>query len=118
MGVQQLAERLTDGRASISAGQFGEQLLELFWLAGTRVPDEDQIAQLHARRKELPGQQVGTQRRDLGRIAAGVELAQPGGYCGAGSGRRVGRELTDDRHGLRGGGLGRRASGVPTVTAC
>jgi len=38
MGVQKLAQPFTDGRASISVGQFGERLLELFCFAGARVP--------------------------------------------------------------------------------
>jgi len=71
MGVQQLAQRFTDRRASISVGQFGEQLLKLFWSVGIGVPGEEQIAQLRARREELLGQQVGAQRRDPGRVAAG-----------------------------------------------
>ena len=54
------------------------------------------------------GQQVGAQRRDPGRVAAGVELAQPGGDRGAGSGGRVRCELIDDRHGMSGGDLARR----------
>jgi hypothetical protein len=40
--------------------------------------------------------------------AAGIELAQPGDDRGAGSGRHVGCKLINDRHGLRGGDLGRR----------
>lgn len=40
--------------------------------------------------------------------AAGIELAQPGDDRRAGSGRRVGCKLINDRHGLRGGDLGRR----------
>ena len=54
------------------------------------------------------GQQAGAQRRDPRRVAAGVELVQPGGDRGAGSGGRVRCELSYDRHGLPGGGLGRR----------
>jgi Rhodopirellula transposase DDE domain len=40
--------------------------------------------------------------------AAETELAQPGDDRGAGSGRHVGCKLINDRHGLRGGDLGRR----------
>ena len=54
------------------------------------------------------GQQVGTQRRDPGRVAAGVEPVQPGGDRGPGSGGRARCELIDDRHGMPGGDLSRQ----------
>ncbi len=54
------------------------------------------------------GQQVGAQRGDPGRVAAWVELAQPGSDLGAVSGGRVRCEFINDRHGVPGGDLSRR----------
>jgi hypothetical protein len=87
--------------AAALVGQLPEHSVGLAALAATLASQAvDHHRQLAAARR--------AKRRNPRRVTARVKLVQPSGDRSPGPGGRIWLELTDDRHGLRGGGFGGR----------